>query len=154
MYKTILLFIGSLALMAFTTKKNMKTRNQIAKSYYEILDQGNAEKMEDLLAPGLIDHDGHGGNAVEEIKQLTLALKQGFSNSKHELEVVELIGDDKVFVRWRMTAKHTGAFFGVPATNNMVNFVGHDLLKVEDGKVVEIWHVEDLAGMFDQLKGA
>lgn len=51
-----------------------------------------------------------------------------------------------------MTAKHTGDFLGIPTTNRAVNFVGHDLLKVQDGKIIEIWHVEDLAGMFEQLK--
>ncbi|UTW62825.1 ester cyclase [bacterium SCSIO 12741] len=130
----------------------MDKRIEIANTYYELLDKGDAAGMDDLLASHLIDHDSHGGNAVEEIKGLTMALGAGFSNSKHTIEVMDLIGDDKVFVRWRMTAKHTGEFFGVPATNKSVNFVGHDLLKVKDGKVVEIWHVENLLGMFEQMK--
>lgn len=155
MNKTIFFLIASLSVMAmaFTTQtQTMDNRNEIAKTYYQILDNGAADKMDDLLAPNLIDHDGHGGNAVEGIKGLTLALKNGFSNSKHELEVVELIGKDKVFVRWRMTANHTGEFFGAPASNKPVNFVGHDLMRIENDKITEIWHVENLLGMFEQMK--
>ena len=139
--------------MACTAQtKEMDKRSEIATSYYQILDNGSVDKMDKLLASTLIDHDGHGGNAVEGIKGLTTALSTGFSDSKHDLEVVELIGEDKIFVRWRMTAKHTGEFFGVPASNQSVDFVGHDLFKLEDGKIVEIWHVENLLGMFEQMK--
>lgn len=155
MNKSIFFLIASLSFITWSCSaqtNKMDKRNEIATAYYKILDNGKADKMDDLLAPNLIDHDGHGGNAVEEIKGLTLALKAGFSKSKHELEVVELIGEDKVFVRWRMTAKHTGEFFGAPASDKEVNFVGHDLLRVEAGKVVEIWHVENLLGMFEQMK--
>ena len=152
MHKISLLLIGSLVLMAFTKQGKMDKRNEIVKSYYEALDNGDTTLMSTLLNSNLIDHDGHGGNAVDEIIGLTQSLKIGFSNSKHDLEVVKLIGNDMVFVRWRMTALHTGEFFGVPATNKSVNFVGHDLLKIKDGKVVELWHVENLAGMFEQLQ--
>jgi steroid delta-isomerase-like uncharacterized protein len=153
MKRIVLVLIASLSIMACKAQtKKMDKRKEVAQSYYEILDSGNVEKMNDLLSEHLIDHDSHGGNAVEEIKGLTLGLKNGFSNATHNLEIVELIGEDKVFVRWRMTAKHTGEFFGVPASNKDVNFVGHDLIKVEGGKIVEIWHVENLLSMFEQMK--
>ncbi|MCF2873195.1 MULTISPECIES: ester cyclase [unclassified Tenacibaculum] len=152
MNKTVIVLITSLAFTACVKTEKMNNRNEIAKQYYQILDNGIPEKMNDLLSDTLIDHDGHGGDAVEEIKGLTLALKNGFSNSNHEFEVLELIGNDKVFVRWRMTGKHTGEFFGVPATNKEVDFVGHDLMKIKNGKIIEIWHVENLLDMFEQMK--
>jgi predicted ester cyclase len=153
MKRTVLLLIASVfTLSCIAQSKEMENRNEIAKLYYEILDNGDIDKMDTLLSKNLIDHDSHGGNAVEEIKGLTLSLKNGFTDSNHNLEVVELIGDDRIFVRWRMTAKHTGEFFGVPASNKSVNFVGHDLLRVKDNKIVEIWHVENLLGMFEQMK--
>ena len=155
MNKTIFfLLVGLLPMVVASTaqSKIMDKRTEIAQTYYQILDNGDTRKMHELLAPTLIDHDGHGENAVEEIKGLVLSLNTGFSNSTHKLEVVELIGKDKVFIRWRMTALHTGEFFGVPASNKAVNFVGHDLLKIKDNKIVEIWHVENLLGMFEQMK--
>ncbi|WP_175578695.1 ester cyclase [Tenacibaculum aiptasiae] len=152
MNRIVIVLITSLAFTACVKTEKMNNRNEIAKQYYQILDNGIAENMNNLLSDTLIDHDGHGGNAVKEIKGLTLALKNGFSNSKHEFGVIELVGDDKVFVRWRMTGKHTGEFFGVPATNKEVNFVGHDLMKIKNDKIVEIWHVENLLAMFDQMK--
>lgn len=153
MNKITLILIASLLIIPCSAQtQKMDKRNEIAKSYYQILDNGDIEKMDELLDSNLIDHDGHGGNAVNEIKDLTRALKNGFSDSNHEIEVIELMGSDQVFVRWRMTAKHTGEFFGVPETNKRVNFVGHDVLRIENDKIIEIWHVENLLGMFEQMK--
>jgi predicted ester cyclase len=152
MKKIALVLTLGFIFLAFTTQKQMDKRNEIAQRYYQILDNGKADQMNELLATTLIDHDGHGGNAVEEIKGLTLALKHGFTNAKHELEIIERIGDDKIFVRWRMTGTHTGEFFGAAASQKAVDFVGHDLFRVEAGKIVEVWHVENLLGMFEQMK--
>lgn len=152
MKKIVLIVMASFTIMACTKTEKMDNRKDIATMYYQILDSGDVSQLDELLASSLIDHDGHGGNAVEEIKGLTMALNNGFTNSKHDMEVVELINEDMIFVRWRMTAKHTDEFFGQPASNNQVNFVGHDLIKVKDQKIIEIWHVENLLGMFEQMK--
>lgn len=138
--------------MACTTQIKMDNRNEIAKAYCQLLDSGNPAGIDEVLASTLIDHDGRGGNAVEGVKGLIIALKSGFSNYKHNIETVELVGEDKVFLRWRMTATHTGNLFGTPASGKDVNFVGHDLLKIKDGKVAEVWHVENLLAMFEQIK--
>ena len=137
--------------MACSNTKQMNNNKDLAKQYYEILDNGNADALDRLLATNLIDHDGHSENPIEEIKGLTLALKHGFTNQHHKLEEVLMVESDKIFVRWRMTGTHTGEFFGNPASGKSVNFVGHDLLQIEDGKITQIWHVENLLGMVEQM---
>ena len=128
-------------------------RTEIGKRYYKVLDSGKPDGMNDLLSPNLVDHDGHGGNPVEEIKGLTASLGTGFENGLHVIEELHLIEDDRIFIRWRMTGKHVGEFFGVPGSGAEVDFVGHDLIRVEDGLIAEIWHVEDLLGVMGQISG-
>lgn len=147
--KFLILIISFITTMNFAQiKTELKEK---ALLYYTILDNGDASAMKKLLASNLIDHDSHGGNAVEGIVGLTLGLKAGFKNQKHTIELLEFIGEDKVFIRWRMTGKHVGEFFGMPASNKEVNFVGHDVLRIKNGKISEVWHVENLLGMMEQI---
>jgi len=78
-------------------------------------------------------------------------LAAGFCDRQHTLELVLPIADDRVFVRWRMTGRHTGPFLGIPATERVVDFYGHDLLRVADGQIAEVWHIEQLLQLTQQL---
>lgn len=58
-----------------------------------------------------------------------------------------LIADqDLVTIRWTITGTHTGTFFGVAPTGNAISVGGMDVLRVEDGKIVEQW-----GGVADQM---
>lgn len=53
---------------------------------------------------------------------------------------------------WQLTGTHTGdALFGLPASGRSVAFAGIDWLRIENGQVAELWHIEDMAMMADQL---
>jgi steroid delta-isomerase-like uncharacterized protein len=153
MKKIFLIMIAVLTSITVSFAENEKLRKEVATKYYEILDSGKADELSTILSENLIDHDAISSehSAFEEIKGLVLALNAGFDKLRHEVEQVHLIDNDKVFIRWRMTGRHTGTFFGAPASNKKVNFVGHDLLKLKDGKVIEIWHVEELMKMMGQV---
>ncbi len=46
---------------------------------------------------------------------------------------------------------HNGAMMGMPATGKEATFAWMDMYRIEDGEMVEVWHVEDIAGMLQQL---
>lgn len=151
MYRIIVILTMCIVAISCKQTKNTPPNKSVATQYYQILDSGEADKLDNILSNALIDHDGHSTNPVEEIKELTNSLGSGFSQLNHKIEILELIGQDSVFVRWRMTGKHIGPFFGVPASSKNVDFVGHDLLLIKEGKIVEIWHVENLLGLMEQI---
>ncbi|WP_223885138.1 ester cyclase [Nocardia colli] len=51
--------------------------------------------------------------------------------------------DGWVVNHWRMTATHTGDVFGVPASGRPVSLTGTDIVRVVDGRIAEIYHVEE-----------
>ena len=91
------------------------------------------------------------GTDYEAILQLGKSLK-GLSEMNHNLVQVHFLEDGKVMVRWEATAKHTGEAFGYPATQKTVYFNGHDILKLEGGKITELWHIEQLLQLTYQLQ--
>jgi hypothetical protein len=50
-----------------------------------------------------------------------------------------------------MTATHTGEAFGFPASGNPVAINGIDIMRVVDGKITEISHVEELLKLTQQI---
>jgi hypothetical protein len=56
-----------------------------------------------------------------------------------------------VVVHWQMTATHTGEAFGFAASGNPVAINGIDIMRVVDGKITEISHVEELLKLTQQI---
>lgn len=50
-----------------------------------------------------------------------------------------------------MGGTNTGQWMGIPATGKPVRVAFIDIHRVVDGKVTESWHLEDIAGMLQQL---
>ncbi|MEZ9820049.1 ester cyclase [Shewanella sp. 10N.286.45.A1] len=50
-------------------------------------------------------------------------------------------------------AKHVGDFFGMPASNKTAYYAGHDIFQLNGkGQIIEIWHIEQIFQLMQQLK--
>lgn len=69
-----------------------------------------------------------------------------------QAENVEIIAnDDVVAVRSNVMGTNTGELFGQTATGKPFAITAVDVHRVVDGKIIGTWHVEDFAGMMEQL---
>lgn len=149
---TIFSLISSNTVIAQQQIESDNRKEQIIK-FYQIWDSGESNQLFDIASKDLIDHDASNPNVsgLEGIIGLIKMIHSSFSNIHHSLELIYPIGNDMYFVRWNMTGKHTGAFFGVPTTNKEVSFNGHDIFRFKDGKITENWHVEELLSLMGQI---
>ena len=51
----------------------------------------------------------------------------------------------------RIKGTNTGPLMGSPATGKRADFGYMDMYRIANGQIVEVWHVEDIAGMLAQL---
>ena len=63
----------------------------------------------------------------------------------------ELAEGDLVATHWSYIATNTGLFLGRPATGKQVTDTGIDVFRIKDGKIVEMWVVQDSLGLMQQL---
>jgi len=129
------------------------TTQQLEK-FHQFWETGNEALLEESTSKDLKDHDRSpvaNGSDYEAILELGKSLK-GHSEMNHNLVQVDYLEDGKVMVRWEATAKHTGEALGYPATQKTVYFNGHDILKIEDGKIKELWHIEQLLQLTYKLQ--
>lgn len=74
----------------------------------------------------------------------------GFSN--RQFAVKESIAQgNKVVKYWQFKGKHTGNFFGIPATNKEVDVIGCTIATVVNGKITEEQDFMDNLEFFRQL---
>ena len=67
-------------------------------------------------------------------------------------EIVTVVADaERAVVRWRAEGHQGGAFGPVPPTGREVRYQGVTLMRVLNGQVVELWSVNELFQLLQQL---
>lgn len=63
----------------------------------------------------------------------------------------EISERDEVVVHWRARGTHRDLFLGLPATNRKGDIQGTSILRMEKGKIVEMWGDWNLLTLLEQL---
>ncbi len=114
---------------------------EIATRYgLEVWGAGDLEAVESIFAQDVVDHNAFPGQAPgrEGIEQTLVAYRTAFPDLALTNDDI-VVGSDRVVLRWTARGTHEGELMGIPASGAEVTMTGIDILRVEDGKVVERW---------------
>ena len=117
----------------------------------EVVQNGNFAVLDELVAPNFVDHNPGPGQApgAEGIKQFFTAMHAAVSDLRVSVEQI-LAEGDKVVAHVSISGKHTGELMGIPPSGKEVVMRVSDLVRIENGQVVERWGVEDMSGFVAQ----
>ena len=69
-----------------------------------------------------------------------------------ETRIDHLVGEgDRVVLHWTTSGTHVGPYGDVAATGRRITMTGMDLMRLDDGKIVECWSMWDGLSVYDQL---
>ena len=111
---------------------------------------GNA--VEEFYAPDVVIHSAAPGwpTGIDGVRATINMMRSGISG--FELGIQFMLADgDKVATHWTIKGTHSGELMGVPATGKPIDFYGVSVVRIEDGKVAEIWGASDGLGLMQQL---
>ena len=75
--------------------------------------------------------------------------------SEIEWTIIDAFGQgNKLIKHWNFKGKHTGNFFGIPATGNSPNLSGTTIVTMRDGRIAKEHDFFDMKSMLDQLLNA
>jgi predicted ester cyclase len=127
----------------------------VARRLFEgVFDNKKVEFLDELVADNVVDHNKiifaqpeRPGGMVEGIRMLLVA----FPNLSVGVE--RLVGEgDYVAAQIRMSGTNTGPYPRVPEpTGRHTEWESMVLLRIEEGKVAELWGTSDRMGMLTQL---
>lgn len=112
----------------------------------EVIEGGDRTAFEVLMAPGFVNRSAPPGapsgsesmwSTFHDILRPALA---GLTVTIHD-QVAE---GGKVTTRKTVSGRHTGTLFGVEPTGKMVSIDVIDIVRVEDGRYVEHWGLNNL----------
>ena len=129
------------------------TALRVAARNLELFDTGDVAGVDEVFSPDLIDHTPVAGaaSAIDGMRALIAAVRDGYTDTQHRILFQEELPGGWVVLHWRMTAIHTGDAFGYAASGNPVDINGCDIMRVVDGKISEIYHVEELLKLTQQM---
>lgn len=116
--------------------------------YKEIVNNKNINAIEDFLTDDYIyngqQHGAHGQ------KMLIKYYLTAFSDLKNYIDFA-LAEADLVCVRETWSARHTGDFMGIEASNKLIYWTSTAILRIREGKICEVWDETDFLTMFKQI---
>jgi len=124
----------------------------VRRLFGEVFEGGNFAVAHEIVAPGFVWHrDGEplpvGPAVLQVIGERT---RSAFPDARFEIyECIEAEG--KAAVRWIMRATHLGEYGGMPATGLTVAADGMTMMRIEKGKLTEMWMQFDESSLLQQL---
>ena len=125
------------------------SEKSVIRRYYEIIASGRPELLDEVCAADLKGHAGAGSD-LKELKDGIASFTVAFPGLTPEVRY--LVQEDDLISAWvTYTATHEADFAGVPASGRQVKFAEWDLMRVRDGKIVEITMYCDLFTIMSQI---
>ncbi|MPZ13060.1 MAG: ester cyclase [Chloroflexi bacterium] len=119
--------------------------------YDEVLGQGKLDVIDEICAPGYVDHSRD--NPTHDLagaKQFVAGMRSSFPDISAKVEDMIAEGD-RVVARLTVTGTHRGEFMGTAPTGKRFSIACIDIVRCADGKAVELWSEADDLGMLQQL---
>lgn len=121
----------------------------VARRFYEIVNSGRFEQLDELCAPDFKGHAGAGSD-LAELKSNVASFLEPFPDMRAEVRY--LIQEGELLSSWvSYTATHKGEFAGVPASGRQIQFAAWDLMRVRDGRIVELTQYCDLFTILSKI---
>jgi predicted ester cyclase len=125
----------------------MGSNADVVRAIEEAWDAGRLDDLDQYFAPAF-DNAQSATQGVpaglEGAKMAHQMVMQSFPDRK--IQILALLeGEDRVFVRNRVTGTNTGGFppFGLPANGNAFDIEAWGVYRLEGGRVVEHWGMND-----------
>ena len=127
--------------------KNIKFYSQV---WDVVVNEGRVNVLDTAFADNVILHTTPAVNGKANAIAYYANYVTGFSNRQFIVRE-SLAQGNKVVKYWNFKGKHTGTFFGIPATNKDVDVVGCTIATIVNGKITEERDFMDMLEFLQQL---
>ena len=123
----------------------------LARRWHQIF-EGDLAAADDIVAETCVYHDAPPGllPGPEGVKEWAIMFRNGFPDLRVTEEIFIAEGD-RVVARFVGKGTHQGEFMGVPATGNQITISGINIMRIEEGMIVEHWVNLDAVGLMQQI---
>ncbi len=151
-------FLGLTALLVAACSNGSSTsleqNKAVVRQMIAAINARDLDALDSLVAPGIVRHSQATPNVmVGNLDEFKAFLEQDIATipDSHQ-EIVSMIAEeDRVAVMATLRGTQSGPFGDLPATDKPVDLRFLGMLRIEDGKVAEIWVEWDNLSVLTQL---
>ncbi|MBI3241884.1 MAG: ester cyclase [Chloroflexi bacterium] len=131
---------------------SLETNKTIVRKYQEAYNTNNLDALDDVVAadiqtPAMLPGFPPGLEGLKQLHRLTV---DAWPDQKVTIE--DLIAEgDRVAARVTVSATPAKDAFGVPANGKSFRISGQYIVRIQNGKIVEHFGVEDAIGIMQQM---
>ncbi|CAI3793707.1 ester cyclase [Pseudarthrobacter sp. MM222] len=125
----------------------------IKRFYTEVVGGGNLALIDELVSDDFVDHDPMPGQSPSKdgVGFFVTTMRAAFPDLKATVMEPALVDRNFEALYVVLAGTHQGELMGVAATGRSVKFSGIDIIRIEDGKVVEHWGATDIMALMQQI---
>jgi steroid delta-isomerase-like uncharacterized protein len=119
-----------------------------------LLSERDVDVLDRFFATGFVSHNNPPGfpPGVAGVKQFFAMFRDAFPDAAVAID--ELVAEgDRVAVATTLTGTHEGELMGMAPTGRSIAVTGIDIVRIEDGQIVEHRGLTDIIGLMRQLNG-
>jgi len=134
------------------TQATQRKNKAVVEGAFDAWDQQDVDAFEEAYAEDVVHRTVNLGG-LAALQESAREWFDAFPDLSHTVEAT-VAEDDLVVARVRITGTHEGEsdlYGGLEPTGNGVEMVGLFMERVEDGKIVERWVVENHLKLLDQI---
>lgn len=121
--------------------------------FEEVFNHGRLDVIDELVAEDALEHEAlpiSTGEMRTDLRAWITELRRAFPD--YHIEIEDLIVEgDRVVARERITGTNSGPLLGIPPTGRRFCIDAIDIVRVDDGRIVEHWGLSDGTTMVRQL---
>jgi steroid delta-isomerase-like uncharacterized protein len=124
----------------------------IARRFLTAFAAGDTATLTQVVSENIADHSAPPGAKPGRagLFDAVAMFRAGFPDLQISTDRIVAEGES-LAVHGRMKGTNTGPLMGRPATGKSADVGYMDMYRIVNGQIVEVWHVEDIAGMLAQL---
>lgn len=131
-----------------------KTARVVRRFVEEVINGGNLDLADELIAPDHRNHDPTApevGEGPEGVKELIGAYRSAFPDLRFEIgEIFSSADGAAVAHRWTMTGTHEGEMMGIEPTGRRVEVMGVEINHERDNRISASRTLSDAVGLMRQ----
>src|ERR1700690_959034 len=137
-----------------TVSTDTEHNKAVVRRFYEPFRTGDTSGYQDILAPEWVNHPAEPGTTPGPAGAPPVGLYRQVLSDFVSVTEAMIAEGDLVAVRTTHHGIHSAEFLGIPATGRHVELRTQDVHRLAAGRIIETWHLEDFAGLRQQLTAA
>ena len=116
--------------------------NAVTRFIENVCNEGQLDEIDDLFTEDVVWHGGELVTGITDFKQSIKETRETWRDINFKIQD-SIAVDNKVAIRWIVTATHEGEFMGIPPSHEKFDTYGMEIFHFESGKIKEAWTVFD-----------